>query len=110
MSSLINVKKGFPVTILFNKPLSKETFDYWIKSIFDLFGLWGNPIRLGPRKVHVYGVDKHSWKPIFLEHLVAIMPNGICENTIHRLICNIQRYIDPAARVYTISTKPGNKP
>ena len=99
---------GAPVSIIFNESLSKETFDYWIKSTFgrvnNRFRLWGNPIILGPKKVHVYGVDKHLWKPIFLEltdkHLIAIVPKGTCGNTIHRLICNIQRYIDPAAKVY----------
>lgn len=99
---------GAPVTIKFGEPLSKETFDYWIKSTFgrinNRFRLWGNPIVLGPTKVHVYGVDKHLWKPIFLEitnkHLVAIIPKGTCGNTIHRLICNIQRYIDPSAKAY----------
>lgn len=99
---------GSPVTIRFGEPLSKETFDYWIKSTFgrinNRFRLWGNPIILGPKKVHVYGVDKHLWKPIFLEltdkYLIAIVPKGTCGNTIHRLICNIQRYIDPAAKAY----------
>jgi hypothetical protein len=99
---------GAPVIIKFGEPLSKETFDYWIKSTFgrinNRFRLWGNPIILGPKKVHVYGVDKHLWKPIFIEltdkHLVAIVPKETCGNTIHRLICNIQRYIDPAAKAY----------
>jgi len=99
---------GAPVTIDFGEPLSKETFDYWIKSTFgrinNKFRLWGNPIVLGPTKVHVYGVDKHLWKPIFLEltnkHLIAIVPKGTCGNTIHRLICNIQKYIDPSAKAY----------
>lgn len=100
---------GAPVTIKFEEPISKETFDHWINSIFgrineSRFKLWGNPIILGPKKVHVYGVDKHLWKPIFLEltdkHLIAIVPKGTCGNTIHRLICNIQKYIDPAAKAY----------
>jgi hypothetical protein len=99
---------GSPVIIKFGEPLSKETFEYWIKSTFgrinNRFRLWGNPIKLGPKKVHVYGVDKHLWKPIFIEltdkHLVAIVPKGTCGNTIHRLICNIQRYIDPSAKAY----------
>jgi len=99
---------GAPVIIKFGEPLSKETFEYWIKSTFvrinNRFRLWGNPIKLGPKKVHVYGVDKHLWKPIFIEltdkHLIAIIPKGTCGNTIHRLICNIQRYIDPAAKAY----------
>jgi len=99
---------GSPVRIEFKETLSKETFDYWISSTFgrinNRFRLWGNPISLGPKKVHVYGVDKHLWKPIFLEitdkHLTAIVPKGTCGNTIHRLICNIQKYIDPAAKAY----------
>ncbi|MFZ5989401.1 MAG: hypothetical protein ACOYWZ_20080 [Bacillota bacterium] len=100
---------GSPVTIKFKEPLSKETFDHWINSIFGRineprFKLWGNPIFLGPKKIHVYGVDRHLWKSIFLEltdkHLIAIVPKGTCGNTIHRLICNIQRYIDPAAKAY----------
>jgi hypothetical protein len=104
---------GAPVSIEFSEPLSKETFDYLIKFTFvrvrNRFGLWGNPIWLGPKKVHVYGIDKHLWQPIFLEitdeHLTAIVPKGTCGNTVHRLVTNIQRYIDPAARVFVGDTK-----
>lgn len=99
---------GSPLSIKFKEPLNKETFDYWIKSTFgrtrNRFRLWGNPIRLGPVKVHVYGVDRHLWQPIFMEitdkHLTAIIPKGTCGNTVHRLVTNIQRFIDPAAEVY----------
>ncbi len=100
---------GAPVSIIFSEPLNNDTFEYWIKSTFDKsrenrFRLWGNPIRLGPNKVHVYGVDRHLWQQIFLElttdHLMAIIPQGTCGNTVHRLVTNIQRYIDPAASVY----------
>lgn len=104
---------GAPVFIEFSESLSKETFDYWINSTFrrtrNRFRLWGNPIELGPRKVHVYGVDKHLWQPIFLEitdkNLTAIIPKGTCGNTVHRLVTNIQRYIDAAARVFVGDTK-----
>ncbi|MGE5342447.1 MAG: hypothetical protein ACM3SY_13300 [Candidatus Omnitrophota bacterium] len=99
---------GSPLTIKFKEPLNKETFDYWIASTFgrtrNRFRLWGNPIRLGSKKVHVYGVDRHLWQPIFMEftdkHLMAIIPKGTCGNTVHRLVTNIQRFIDPAADVY----------
>ncbi len=30
----------------------------------------------------------------------AIIPNGTCGNTMHRLVTNIQRYLDPGAEVY----------
>lgn len=99
---------GSPVSIKFSEPLSTETFEYWIKSTFgrvrNRFRLWGNPIRLGPQKIHVYGLDKHLWQPIFMEitarHLITIIPKGTCGNTVHRLITNIQRYIDPACSAF----------
>lgn len=104
---------GAPVSVKFSEPLEKETFDYWIKSTFgrvrNRFRLWGNPIILGPTKVHIYGVDKHLWKPIFMEitdkHLIAIIPRGTCGNTVHRLVTNIQRFIDPAASVFVGDSK-----
>jgi len=104
---------GAPLTVLFHEPLDQDTFDHFISSTFqrvrNRFRLWGNPIKLGPKKVHVYGLDQHLWQPIFLEitdkHLMAIVPKGTCGNTIHRLVTNIQRYLDPAAKVVL-----GNQP
>jgi hypothetical protein len=63
------------------------------------FKLWGNPIRLGPTKVHVYGADRHLWQPIHIEltaqGVVAVLPEGTCGNTFHRLVANIQRFVCP---------------
>jgi hypothetical protein len=54
--------------------------------------------------VHVYGLDRHLWQPLFLEltatGCVAIIPNGTCGNAVHRLVTNIQRYLDPGAIVH----------
>ncbi|WP_157040920.1 hypothetical protein [Roseiflexus sp. RS-1] len=99
---------GAPVTIHFQEPLTQEVFDHWIKATFERrrnkFRLWGHPIRLGPTKVHVYGVDRHLWQPLFLElttqGLVAILPRGTCGNTVHRLVTNVQRYLDPGATAF----------
>ncbi len=99
---------GAPITIRFHEALPKEVFDYWIKATFERkrnrFRLWGHPLRLGPTKVHVYGVDRHLWQPLFLEltatGCTAIIPNGTCGNTVHRLVTNIQRYLDPGATAY----------
>jgi len=104
---------GAPVIIRFREPLSANVFEYWIKATFERkrnrFRLWGHPIRLGPTKVHVYGVDRHLWQPLFLEltakGCTAIIPNGTCGNTVHRLVTNIQRYLDPGADAFI-----GNKP
>ena len=104
---------GAPVTIRFREPLNADVFEYWIKATFERkrnrFRLWGHPIRLGATKVHVYGVDRHLWQPLFLEltanGCTAIIPNGTCGNTVHRLVTNIQRYLDPGADAF-IGDKP----
>ena len=99
---------GAPFVVRFREPLSQPVFDHWIESTFsrqrNRFRLWGHPIRLGTAKVHVYGLDRHLWQPLFLEFTldgcVAILPQGTCGNTIHRLMTNIQRYLDPSATAY----------
>jgi len=104
---------GAPVVIRFREPLTARVFDYWITATFERkrnrFRLWGHPLRLGPTKVHVYGVDRHLWQPLFLEltakGCTAIIPNGTCGNTVHRLVTNIQRYLDPGAQAF-IGDKP----
>jgi hypothetical protein len=104
---------GAPVFFKFSKPLSVEVFETFITRVFirgaKEFRLWGNPIKLGSRKVHVYGLDRHLWQPIHLEitheGIVAIVPHGTCGNSIHRLVTNIQQYLDPRVAVY-IGDKP----
>ncbi|MGH8057841.1 MAG: hypothetical protein ACREOH_11500, partial [Candidatus Entotheonellia bacterium] len=104
---------GAPVVIRFQEPLKTHVFNYWISTTFERkrnrFRLWGHPIRLGPTKVHVYGVDRHLWQPLFLEltarGCIAVIPHGTCGNTVHRLVTNIQRYLDPAAEAF-IGEKP----
>jgi len=99
--------KGVPLIIRFSESLSKRTFDRWISLAFrkrNAFRLWGDPIRLGPTKVHVYGADRHLWQPINVEiaadRLVAILPKGTCGNTFHRLVTNVQRYVCPKIDVW----------
>ena len=99
---------GAPVLIKFSEPLSQSVFDNFITNTFhrnpNRFRLWGNPIQLGPRKVHVYGIDRHLWQQIFLEiterQIVAILPRGTCGNTVHRLVTNVQQFLDPGVQVW----------
>jgi len=98
---------GAPVFFRFSERLSQEVFDAFIVHTFgraaNKFRLWGNPIRMGPCKVHVYGLDRHLWQPIHLEitdaQIIAIVPEGSCGNSIHRLVTNIQHYLDPNVEV-----------
>ena len=99
--------KGVPLIVKFAEPLSTATFDRWVQMAFrkrNQFKLWGDPIRLGPTKVHVYGADRHLWQPINLEltekGLVAILPQATCGNTFHRLVTNIQRYVCPKVEAW----------
>jgi hypothetical protein len=100
--------RGAPVVLRFSETLTDAVFEQWVDSIFrrkhNRFRLWGNPISMGKRKVHVYGVDRHVWQPIDLEltptHVTALLPEGTCGNTIHRLVTNVQRFVDPAVQVW----------
>jgi hypothetical protein len=99
--------KGVPLIVRFEEPLAEQTFKRWISLAFqkkNRFRLWGNPIWLGPTKVHVYGADRHLWQPINLEltagGMTAILPQGTCGNTFHRLVTNIQRYVSPKVDVW----------
>jgi hypothetical protein len=95
--------RGAPVLLEFSEPLSQPTFDRWVQATFNRranrFRLAGHPMRLGRTKVHVYGVDRHLWQPVLLEltdrHLYAVLPRGTCGNTVHRLVTNVQRFLDP---------------
>jgi hypothetical protein len=99
---------GAPVVIRFGVELKADVFDRWVQATFgrkrSRFRFWGHPLRLGPTKVHVYGIDQHLWQPIFLEltadGCTAIVPGGTCGNTVHRLVTNIQRFLDPGTRAF----------
>ncbi len=98
---------GAPLIVHFHPSLSKETFERWINMAFqkrNRFKLWGQPIRMGPTKIHVYGADRHLWQPINMEitagGLVALLPRGTCGNTFHRLVANIQHYVSPKIDVW----------
>ncbi len=101
------ISLGKPILVKFSQELDMDTFDRWIASLRrknNRFRLWGNPIARGPGKVHIYAVDNHLWQPVDLEitrdHLYALLPSGTCGNTIHRLVANIQRFIDPKLETF----------
>ena len=99
---------GTPVTIRFDKPLTPDIFQNFVKATFEEgngpFRLWGKPIRFGENKIHVYGIDLHLWQRIYFEMnlkgITLVLPKGTCGNTVHRLITNIERYLDPSMEVY----------
>lgn len=94
---------GAPVICQFRKPLSLPTFQNFVDTTFEHgqgpLRMWGNPIRLGERKVHVYGLDLHLWQQIYMEftpeRFLFVIPQGTCGNTVHRLLTNIQRFVAP---------------
>lgn len=94
---------GAPVVCRFRKPLSLPTFQNFVDTTFERgqgpLRLWGNPIRLGEQKVHVYGLDLHLWQQIYMEltpqRFLFVIPRGTCGNTVHRLLTNIQRFVAP---------------
>jgi hypothetical protein len=63
---------GSPLSIKFSEPLTQETLEYWLKSTFgrirNRFRFWGNPIKLGPKKFQIYGIDCYHSKGNLWEH------------------------------------------
>jgi len=104
---------GAPVTLTFDPPLPLSTFQNFITTTFERgqgpLRLWGNPIHLGERKVHIYGIDRHLWKRIYLEitpqRMIVVLPRGTCGNTVHRLVTNVQRYLDPKVEVFVADVR-----
>ena len=76
------IKALFKVMLIFEKPLDHQQFEHLknrLSSSSDWdFPIWGNPIILGPRKMHVYGVNKRSWSQIMLDitsrYVMAVFP------------------------------------
>ena len=99
---------GAPLTILFSEQLSEATFnrfvDLALRRPTSRFRIGGFVTRRGTTKVHLTGIDRHLWQPFLLEatsrHLLGVLPRGTCGNTIHRLVTNVQRYVDPRVDVW----------
>ncbi len=104
--------KGSPVIMEFDEPLDKYLFENFIIRTFEKrygnFRLWGEPIKLSENKYHVYGLDLHLWQEIFMEFtpgmFVFVLPEGVCGNTVNRLITNIQHNLNPDFTVYVGET------
>lgn len=106
------ISLGVPILVKFSQELDPATFERWVSSLRrknNRFRLWGNPITMGQGKVHVYAIDNHLWQPIDLEitrrHLYALLPAGTCGNSIHRLVTNVQRFVDPRLETYVGAQK-----
>ncbi len=99
---------GSPVTIQFSNPLSSATFDRFVdlglKRRTSRFRIGGYITRHGPTKIHMAAIDRHLWQPLLLEltskQLLVVLPHGTCGNTIHRLVTNVQRSLDPKVNVW----------
>lgn len=99
---------GSPLMIQFSNPLSSEKFDRFVdlelKRRTSRFRIGGYITHHGPTKVHMAAIDRHLWQPLLLEltskQLLVVLPHGTCGNTVHRLVTNIQRYLDPKINVW----------
>jgi hypothetical protein len=104
------VLAGRPIFLSFPEALEVATLHWWAERTFgnkrNLFRLGGEPMWSGPDKtrLHVYGVDRHLWQPVSLEvtptHLLALLPEGTCGNTVNRLVTNVQQYLSPSVRAW----------
>lgn len=98
---------GSPITVNFNTPLKPHVFRNFINSTFakgrEPFRIQGDPIWVDEYRAHIYGIDLHLWQKVILDlsldKFVIYIPRGTCGNTIHRLVTNIQRFLEPVITV-----------
>lgn len=102
---------GSALTLRFSEPLSGPTFERWLDSTFTRHGrfrLSGRVFRTGPTRAQIAAIDRHLWQTLQMEvsarGITALLPTGTCGNTVHRLVTNIQRYLDPAVQAWVGET------
>ena len=54
------------ITLTFTTPITPEEVEKLVEGRESL-KIWGNPIRLGPAKFHIYGVHLQHWWPMSVE-------------------------------------------
>lgn len=98
---------GVPFEIRYHEPLSDDTFESLISALRrknNKLRLSGFYNRLGPTKVHLNGIDRHLWQPVWLEftarRIVGILPSMSCGNIVNRMVANVQRLVDPELSVW----------
>ena len=91
--------KGRPLIINFPKPINN--LRYFLDKIFSAkqpFKLWGIINEVEKKYFIVNAVDLHNRDEINLEitenWIRCYLPYGACGNTIERLVCNLQRYLN----------------
>lgn len=99
--------QGSALTIRFSERLSDSTFNRWLDSTFTRrgrFRLSGKVFKTGPARAQIAAIDRHLWQTIHMEAsasgIVVLLPDGTCGNTVHRLITNIQRFLDPGMQAW----------
>lgn len=100
--------EGLPINIEFKR--NDLNVKYIIETIFSHkkpFRLWGFPEKISDDYYKVYAVDLHNGNKgnkinfeVSSNFITVYLPSGNCGNTIARLICNIQRYLDSQVSVW----------
>ncbi|MBF8436543.1 hypothetical protein I0Q91_05605 [Halanaerobiaceae bacterium Z-7014] len=106
---LSNTKfSGLPINIEFSRKDLK--LDFIIKVIFSNkkpFKLWGYPEKINDDYYKVHAIDLHSGNQgnkmtfeITKDFITLYLSKNNCGNTVARLICNIQQYLDSEIKVW----------
>ncbi len=103
--------RGAALTVRFSERLSNQTFERWLDSTFTRHGrfrLSGRVLRTGTSTAQIAAIDRHLWQTLQMEvsatGITALVPVGTCGNTVHRLVTNIQRFLDPAVEAWLGTT------
>lgn len=103
-----NKFNGLPINIEFSRKDLK--LDFIIKLIFSNkmpFKLWGYPEKINEDYYKVHAVDLHSGNQgnkmtfeVTKDFITLYLSENNCGNSVARLICNIQQYLDSEIRIW----------
>ena len=107
---------GSPLVIDFGEPLTESLYNRFVELALERctrrFRIGGFVTRRGATQAQVVAIDRHLWQRFLLEatsqHLLAVLPHGTCENTVHRLVTNVQRELAATVRAW-LGSEPYEK-
>jgi len=90
------------VTFIFEQPIESSKFHDYVAGKNVL--LWGNPLRLGGNKYHIYGVETNTWERVDIEltakRFIAVFYQDDYKDAVGHIVKNVREYLSPDVQVY----------
>lgn len=103
------------LTIKFDR-LNKNEFAALLEFVQDRktgLGIWGDPIQVGPRSVHIYGAISGAWVPVNVEigesSVVFVFSGREDKGILNSIVVKLRKHISGKIRVWFDSEEQNGK-